>query len=493
MVTSISQSKIFRQVFPLVVSLVVGASALCLSEASVVHASVLLSNTNDVSSGYTALRGTNQGAPLDNYGEHLGIRVISTWDVPNVKTVGFALCQTVAPPSVNRDVFVWLLDSSKNKIATSTPVNMADLPYCTSYATTTPMDLTYFSFVVPFTFDNDESLILATEVLSGDTGIRVHTSNVNPSTIIEDYWCYSNSNVIQQCVSSFALPYFELNDTNVDAPEFSVGNHSTFKTRFTNVLVTGTTTAPKDAIVDVSYYIDASEINRSISAKNPTTIKLSWANRSNNVFQTQSFTIPTTTGTSTIRLRIPDAELADTGTFDLLVQFSNIGCSLGLSDCPFPDSYVYTSFETIAKTAQKQGATENYNTANLVTEAEVCGLDNFSACITNSLAYLFIPSTVSVDNFESLSSELQNRAPFVYAYSLPDLWASLFNPSGTQVAVVSAETPIGTINFLSKAQLEAIPMSATVNTIIGYLLWIMLAFTLYSRTINIFNHQEKTV
>jgi len=364
---------------------------------------------------------------------------------------------------------------------------MADLPYCSSYATTTPMVLTYFNFATSFDLDNDESIILGTEVMSSQTGIRAHMSSVDPSTIIGSNWCYSNTNVISAC-TPFQLPYFELNNDSIDAPQFQVGNFSNFKTRFTQVTVTGTTTAPKDAIVDVTYYLDPTEINTAIPAKNPTLIKLSWANRTNNTFQSLGFNIPTTTGTGTLRMRIPDADLADTGTFDLLVQFSNIGCSLGLSDCPFPDSYVYTSFSTVSKVAGSQGSTENYNTANLVPETEECSLTNFGACITNSLAYLFVPSETSVEQFKSLNTSLSEKFPFAYAYDFANTINTLYTTTANQSATLTL--PFGTfgnITLISSAQLSAVPFASFIKTLLSYVLWIMFAVAMYRRTLTIFN------
>jgi len=265
-------------------------------------------------------------------------------------------------------------------------------------------------------------------------------------------------------------------------------NSTQYNTRFLTVTVTGTTTNPKDAIVDVSYYLDPNEINRNISGKNPTQIILSWSDKSTQDIEKQGFTIPTTTGTGTIRMRIPDASIADSGSFDLLVTFGNTGCFLGLSDCPFPLSYMYTSFDLSSKVVTTQGEVENYNTLTFSAVEEPCSLTNISGCISNAFAFLFIPSEASVSRFVILNETLSNKFPFAYAYDFSSTINTLYTTTATESGTLTV--PFGTfgnITLISSAQLSAVPFASFIKSLLGYALWIMFMIAMYRRTLTIFN------
>lgn len=490
MVTLHHERQSYSRFVGLVITLLIVVG--CLSEASVVNASVILSNTSDAYTGnYTDLRGTDQ--PTDNYGEHTGIRVISTWDVESVKSVGMAMCQTLTPPSVNRDVWLNVLDSSEVVIATSSVVNMADLPYCTSYSTTSlPMQLTYFTFPDSFTLDNDEAIIPVTEIMSSATGIRVLNSNVNPSTIIEDYWCYSQSNSSYTCLSYFSLPYFELNNavvgndsSNYDGTSYFSSQNSRFVNVKVNSFVVGQLT------ITGGYYLDPAEVNRNVSELNPTYVKYRNNNRATTTFTTTNNPISaTSTGYATSTNTYTGLSA---GTYDAVVGFSNVGCNLGLSGCPFADSYVYITYQVNASGTLIANTTtfEYYDNTTPAGSAEAnqpCGLSNFSGCISNALAYLFVPSDSTIDGYTQLNNELATKFPFAYAYDFSSTINTLYTTTASQSGTLTV--PFGTfgnITLISSAQLSAVPFASFIKSLLGYALWIMFMIAMYRRTLTIFN------
>lgn len=116
---------------------------------------------------------------------------------------------------------------------------------------------------------------------------------------------------------------------------------------------------------------------------------------------------------------------------------------------------------------------------------EVLGvpIPDFACAIKQGIAWLFYPSEDSVTNFKSLT--LRNSLPFSYAYDVGTLRDELFDSTETATSTVAVDTPIGTITFFSKAQIEAIPLSSTVKTILGWLLWIITAEFIYRKIIKV--------
>lgn len=461
---------------------------LCLTVGSVValatpvdvSADTLLSNVSDPAVGYTDMRGTNQ--PTDNYGEHpASIRVLSTWDIERVRSVGYAICQTLTPPSVNRDVFVYHLDSSRNKVATSSMVNMADLPYCSSYSTTTPPSLTYFTFPSSFTLDEGESLVLATEIMNSATGIRVFYANTSPVGVVEDYWCYSSNNSNFTCTTSFSIPIFEISNTIQSVT--GTGFNSVMNTRFTDLDITGTSTLN----IDVDYFLDGDEIDTTVSAKNPTWVKFWYADRASTStdFEKINEVISVVAGSSTVDTNITG--LAD-GTYDLLIGFSNFGCSAGLSDCPFPDSYVYSSFTIGGGVLTATGTNEFYDRTSPIQDNtyQECGITNIGGCLINAGLYLFVPDDDSIQQISDSFEGLQTTFPFVYAFQANDYIDTLFSATSTDAGIV-ASTTLGTITFVNRAMLEAVPYSDTFRTIIAYSMWLTFLWGAYRVVLKMFN------
>jgi len=281
----------------------------------------------------------------------------------------------------------------------------------------------------------------------------------------------------------------EQNQT-INTPIFNVGNNSgNFNTRFISTEITGTSTNPKNVFVKVEYYIDPNELNRNVSATNPTQISLSFANRPNTTFTKLYFNIPLTTGTNTETFTIDDTNITDNGIFDLLIQYANAGVPFG-SEIPFKDSYIYTNFTLTSKIVTATSTTENYNSTTNINQnltSQPCGVTSLSGCISNAFSYLFIPNPTTLNNFKSIQTTLSTKFPFAYITDFQNSITQLYNENNTQNSSISVPFGnYGTIDLISKQQIEAVPFANWIKITLGYLLWIMFGFQMYRRTLNIF-------
>jgi len=295
--------------------------------------------------------------------------------------------------------------------------------------------------------------------------------------------------------SSYA--FIEINGSstsffNFDIEEFSFedGINSTQNTRFLTTSLSATGTGNRDVLVSVDYFIDSNEVNRNISAFNPTQIRLSIAERPGTSFSRYSFPIPLTMGTGTAQMRLVDANLVPNGTYDLLIQFSNSGVPFG-SPIPFENSYVYTSFQVTGSVLSNTGGIENYNTLNVVDTAYApCSLAALGGCFTNAGVYLYTPSEEAIQNFENSHASLFTRAPFVYVEQLPQIIGALY-PDDTVQFSLGLTTALGAVTFLSTQSMEAIPYRAQLRDLMAATLWVSFALLAYRRVMGI--HSTNTV
>lgn len=268
----------------------------------------------------------------------------------------------------------------------------------------------------------------------------------------------------------------------------TINYNSQYDTRFTHIDFASSTNSVD---FDVAYYVDPTEATTTQADKNPTLVRVQYSKVPTQTTEANGYTLNVNApawgyGTSSVSLSL-DAS----STYDVRVSFANGGTVItGIA--PFPLAYVYFTVTTdgsggIATTSR----VENYNA--VTTQKQIyqeCSLTNITGCIINAGVFLFVPSYESIGELTELKEDLYSRVPFIYVAETPDLWNSLWNQTGTSLSV-SASTSIGSISFISEQQLEAIPLTATVRTIVGYLLWFMLALTLYARVRSVFNHQER--
>lgn len=191
------------------------------------------------------------------------------------------------------------------------------------------------------------------------------------------------------------------------------GNNIGFSrnTRFLSLNATNSATVG-DVDFDISWYLDPNEVNRQVSALNPTAVKIRWVETGNTIQQGRSFAIASTTGTSSDTFVITD--FPPDGTVTAMVTFTNTGCDFQLNSCPFPDSYIYLDILMASGTIASTSAVEYYDTVDVLPEEETCSLTNISACINNALIYLFVPSGDALDEYINLGDRLDTVKPFGY-------------------------------------------------------------------------------
>lgn len=118
-----------------------------------------------------------------------------------------------------------------------------------------------------------------------------------------------------------------------------------------------------------------------------------------------------------------------------------------------------------------------------------CGTFDVGCYIKNAMIWLFWPDQSSLAKFNSLT--LENSFPFAYAYQIDNLRDELFDASETGSSTISVTVPnFGTITFLSKSMLEAVPYASLVKTILGWILWLMAVEYIYYRILR--SHDTNT-
>jgi len=272
----------------------------------------------------------------------------------------------------------------------------------------------------------------------------------------------------------------EWTSTAVDLETFlsSQGAASeTYATRFNSASFSSTTAT-------VSYYTDINDFTGQYDR--PDVIMVSIGSDDNpNVENAQKIILPLSTGNATTTLTFT-TPLAD-GTYTAFVNFWNMTTSkLVFNRANITMKIVVSGGVVTSATVAQQSngllpASSDYY--------EDCGLTAWSGCLSNSIRFLFYPSTASVDTFLQTYTTMQTKIPFVYVYQASTLLTSLYSGSASTIPTISVTTPIGDITFISQAQVAALPFVSLLRSLIAAGLWIMLFVVLYRKTITI--HDNK--
>jgi hypothetical protein len=270
----------------------------------------------------------------------------------------------------------------------------------------------------------------------------------------------------------------------LDSIDFDFSNKAGFNsvtnTRFLTLGFTGDQ-------ANVSYFLDLNEVDNSVPSRNPTLVRFSYAKKPNLDFSAKSFNINNTiSATSSVN---GDLSALVNGTYDLLIQFSNLGVPFG-GVIPFPESYIYATIDKVGNNITLVNTAEFYDGQSSIDDDMLleCSIYSISGCIINSFRYLFIPSTSSFNNFSLLNETLSGKFPFAYAYGFNDSINTLYN-SG-QIASSEITVPFGTfgnITLLSSSLIASVPFAALIKMLLGYLIWLMFAIQVYRRTLTVFN------
>jgi len=263
--------------------------------------------------------------------------------------------------------------------------------------------------------------------------------------------------------------------------------NTAYNTRFTNIdLGTATNTVE----FDVAYFVDSNEATTTQSDKNPTQIRVRYSLSPGTSVGAYGFPMNVSSpswGNGTTSVTLP---FTANSTYDVNIQFGNAGTAI-TGIVPFPLANVYFQVHTDANGGI--ASTTEIEFYDAIEEQSLpyqdCSITSPTGCFINAGIYMFYPSYESINKLRNVQTTMMTKIPFIYVAQTPDLWESLWNASGTQALTVSASTTIGEITFISAGQLEAIPLTDTIRTIVGFLLWFMLALTIYYRVRTVFNHQ----
>jgi len=307
-----------------------------------------------------------------------------------------------------------------------------------------------------------------------NTGATFDTAN---GDVLETLGGYA----FQLCNTTCTEEFYDLGELGYDP-----GINFSQNTRFLDLDISASTTNPKDVHFDIDYFIDPTEVDPDVSAFNPTMVSVSLAKRPSTDFTTYSFLLTDVTATGSQRLTLSDSSIDDNGTFDVLVRFSNAGVPFG-SQIPFEDSYVYSAFTIVSKAITDVPYIDYYDGLS-PTEIGQCGLSDLSACITNSLAFLFVPSENTFSSITSLNESLETKFPFAYLYDIAGVFEGIFTTSAANASEISVPFgDYGDITIINSSSFENLPMAPLMRGFLVAFLWLIFAVTVYRRTLKIFN------
>ena len=282
---------------------------------------------------------------------------------------------------------------------------------------------------------------------------------------------------------------FEKTGDGVCTPELSydiseIGFFSDYNTKFTSIDVTGSSTID----VDVNYYLDPDEVNTSVSRFNPTSVAFSYSLRPQSTSTSLSESIdPTITGNQSVSYNL--GTLTD-GVYDLHIKFNNAGCATGLSDCPFPNTYVYTDFTISGGTLTATGTPEIYDATSFNDPASQyypCGVTTLDGCLKNVGVWLFAPSQFSTEYWENTQAYVESKIPFVYAYQFADTIDTLKAGASTTLPTVEIySNALGTTTILSSSFLSDEPLATAapiLHSATAAIFYFVMAWYLYARTL----------
>lgn len=279
--------------------------------------------------------------------------------------------------------------------------------------------------------------------------------------------------------------YFQYywNGTTVEeiSPDFWINQNAvsdTYETRFLNATAVASTTLS----LTVGYYIDTDDFAGPFDR--PDVILVNVSSLDTTQFESiQKLILPLSTGYATITLTgvnaIPD------GNYSAMINFWNFSTQkFALNRSAFTVNFTVSAGVV---TTQTQVANTNALFPESSTVYEDCGITAISGCISNSFRFLFYPSIEAVSQVTALQGQLQTKAPFVYAYQLSDVFETLYNSPSLASSSITVSILGGNLTLLSVAQLQAVPYTAWLRSILGYIMWVLFAFLVYRKALRVFN------
>jgi len=120
------------------------------------------------------------------------------------------------------------------------------------------------------------------------------------------------------------------------------------------------------------------------------------------------------------------------------------------------------------------------------TPYEKCSVTDLSGCFKNAFIFLFSPKEGIAERFKEL--KIEERSPFIYIYQIGTLRNEMFGATPSGITSIAVTVPnFGEITFLSKTMIDNVPYASTIKSILGFLIYIMMAEYIYIKVKNIFN------
>jgi len=110
--------------------------------------------------------------------------------------------------------------------------------------------------------------------------------------------------------------------------------------------------------------------------------------------------------------------------------------------------------------------------------------------ICSTAVLLFIPSDASINRFTDVYDTLSTKFPFAYLTDFRDSITSIY--TGSTTASLGLTVPfgdVGDITLISADLVSDVPFTSTIRTILGALIWLMLAAQIWGRGQTIFNQK----
>lgn len=203
-------------------------------------------------------------------------------------------------------------------------------------------------------------------------------------------------------------------------------------------------------------------------------------------FSTQA----TTTGNFnlTVPILITPTPLAASSTYQLLNSYSFYGFLYrNISTSTQAIQLDATSTTYLAGTSTNQFAIQTPRDIAQIPDSE-CSLTAIGGCIKNAFVWMFYPSSASLTQFSQI--DYTSKFPFVYVYQLGQIRNALLTASSTAATSLTidlwklpGQTSTTTLTLLSSAMIAAVPFSGTINSIMGWLIWLAMAEYIYYRVI----------
>jgi len=125
-----------------------------------------------------------------------------------------------------------------------------------------------------------------------------------------------------------------------------------------------------------------------------------------------------------------------------------------------------------------------------VNPEEIAYCDSLSGLtwsICEIAVFLWVPSETSMQQFSDLNDSLSTKSPFIYVYQASDLVETLYNSPSLASSTITVEILGGELDLISVAQLQAVPYTSWLRTILGYVMWLMFFALMYRKVLKVFN------